>query len=61
MEASRDPVWGTGVSITDKDVLTREKWSGHGIMSDILMRLRSTLRIDESADGGEPMEAAGST
>ena len=43
VEASRDPVWGTGISITDKDVLTREKWSGHGIMSKILMQLRSTL------------------
>ena len=64
VEASRDPVWGTGISITDKDVLTREKWSGHGIMSKILMRLRNKLRSGEGAGGeagGEPMEAAGPT
>ena len=57
VESSRDPVWGTGVPIHDLDVLSRDKWKGNGIMSDILMNIRDNLRSEcPAASSTEPMD-----
>ena len=40
VEASRDPVWGTGIPLNNREVLTRSKWVGNGILSDILMNIK---------------------
>ena len=40
VEASRDPVWGTGIPLNNREVLTRSKWVGNGILSDILMNIQ---------------------
>ena len=46
VEASRDKVWGTGVPLNHTDVLHRNKWSGNGILSDILMYIRSKHEVN---------------
>ena len=40
VEVSLDKLWGTGVGIHDSDVLKREKWSGHGWLSQMLHDIR---------------------
>ena len=47
IEACHDQLWGTGISIRDKDCLNREKWSGAGILGEILMELRTDIPMDE--------------
>ena len=44
VEATRDPVWGTGVQLTNPNVLDHNKWHGNGILSDILMEIRAHHR-----------------
>ena len=39
-EASRDKLWGTGISLNDKDALSREKWNSPGWLSRILIGIR---------------------
>ena len=39
-EASRDKLWGTGISLNDKDALLREKWENPGWLSRILISIR---------------------
>ena len=45
VESCRDQLWGTGIPLRDKDCLNREKWSGQGILGEILTELQ-----DEPAD-----------
>ena len=39
-EASNDRLWGTGVPLRDKDVLTQSAWSSHGWLSNMLHDIR---------------------
>lgn len=43
VESSRDPVWGTGVDLRDKEVLNRSAWKGKGLMHEILTSVRKSL------------------
>lgn len=43
VEASRDPVWGTGIHLKDDNVLNCSMWKGNGIMSEILAQVRESL------------------
>ena len=43
-EASRDKLWGTGISLNDKDALSREKWENPGWLSRILTSIRDDLK-----------------
>ena len=43
VDSCRDQLWGTGIPLRDKDCLIRDKWSGQGILGEILMELRSDL------------------
>ena len=36
-ESSLDRVWGTGLSMNDKDALNVSKWNGEGWLSRMLM------------------------
>ena len=45
VEACHDSLWGTGVPLRDKDCLKHEKWSGQGILGEILCELRSKLTM----------------
>ena len=47
VEASRDPVWGTGIPLSNREVLTRSKWVGNGILSDILMNIKLKAGHDQ--------------
>ena len=49
VEASRDPVWGTGIPLNNREVLTRSKWVGNGILSDSLMDIK--LKAVEESHG----------
>ena len=40
VEASRDNVWGTGVSLRDTNCLNRKHWKNIGILGEILMDVR---------------------
>ena len=40
IEACKDEVWGTGVTLGDKNCLNSTKWSSKGILGKILMRIR---------------------
>ena len=39
-ESSLDRVWGTGLSLNDKDALNASKWNGEGWLSRMLMGIR---------------------
>ena len=59
VEASRDTVWGTGIPLNSKDVLDRTKWTSNGILSDILMRVRSLYREDAEQSMEQESPASG--
>lgn len=44
-ESSPDKIWGTGVHLHSVDCLNRKKWSGPGLMSEILNQVRSSISI----------------
>ena len=55
MECAPNTIWGTGVSLNDKDALKKSKWNGEGeigLMGTMLMKIREELRTGE--DGNEP-------
>ena len=43
VESCRDQLWGNGIPLRDKDSLNRERWSGQGILEEILMEIREEL------------------
>ena len=47
VESCHDSLWGTGVSLHDKDCLKRERWNGIGILGEMLMELRSKIPTTE--------------
>ena len=44
LEASKDPFWGVGLSIDDKNILNKEARQGENKLGNILMRVRELLR-----------------
>ena len=46
VEASYDPIWGTGVPLDDEAALTPRRWSSQGILGEMLKTIRSQLRTD---------------
>lgn len=42
-EASRDLTWGTGVPLTDRNVLTTDGWTGHNLLGKTLMEVRQDI------------------
>ena len=46
VESSYDQVWGTGIPLNDPSCLDRSKWTSPGILSKLLMDIRSKLRPD---------------
>ena len=38
-EASVDKLWGTGIPLRDKDVLTKAKWETPGWLSQMLLKI----------------------
>ena len=43
VESSYDKIWGTGIPLTDPLCLDQSKWQGPGILSKLLMDIRSKL------------------
>ena len=50
VESSYDQIWGTGIPLNDPSCLDQSKWHGPGILSKLLMDIRSKL----SPDTGSP-------
>ena len=46
VESSYDKIWGTGIPLTDPLCLDQSKWQGPGILSKLLMDIRSKLVAD---------------
>ena len=46
VESSYDKIWGTGIPLTDPSCLDQAKWHGPGILSKLLMDIRSKLSAD---------------
>ena len=56
VECAPDMIWGTGVSLNDKDTLNKSKWNKEGeigLMGTMLMKIRDEFR---SGDGGEAFD-----
>ena len=54
VESSYDQLWGTGIPLNDPSCLDKSKWSSPGILSKLLMDIRSKLMPDtESPTIGE--------
>ena len=54
VESSYDQIWGTGIPLNDPSCLDQSKWSSPGILSKLLMDIRSKLMPDtESPITGE--------
>ena len=47
IEACSDEVWGTGVTLGDKNCLNSTKWTTKGILGKILMRIRDSCTETE--------------
>ena len=47
IEACTDEVWGSGISLGDKNCLNATKWTSIGIMGKILMKIRDTCTESE--------------
>ena len=50
VESSYDQIWGTGIPLNDPSCLDQSKWHSPGILSKLLMDIRSKL----SPDTGSP-------
>ena len=50
VESSYDQIWGTGIPLNDPSCLDQSKWYSPGILSKLLMDIRSKL----SPDPGDP-------
>ena len=50
VEACYDKLWGTGISLHDRDCLKRDMWSNIGIQGEILMEIRSSLTTQYSTN-----------
>lgn len=47
-EASRDPVWGVGMTLEDEHILDTAKWTQSGnLLGNLLMQLRTELAADK--------------
>ena len=54
VESSYDQLWGTGIPLNDPSCLDKSKWSSPGILSKLLMDIRTKLMPDtESPTTGE--------
>ena len=42
--AVKDRIWGIGLSMTDEDRLSIDKWRGKNLLGEILMRVREDIR-----------------
>jgi ribA/ribD-fused uncharacterized protein len=42
-EASKNQLWGIGMTLNDKNIAVKENWSGQNLLGVILMRIRSEL------------------
>lgn len=42
--AVKDRIWGIGLSMTDEDRLSIDKWRGQNLLGRILMRVREDIR-----------------
>ena len=40
-----DKIWGNGLSITDPDRLSKEKWKGQNLLGYTLMKVRDKLKV----------------
>ena len=50
IEASKEILWGTGVPIRHKNVLSVESWTSPGLMSKVLHRVREQLKTPALRD-----------
>ena len=46
VESSYDQTWGTGIPLTDPSCLDQSKWCSPGLLSRLLMDIRSKLNPD---------------
>ena len=57
VECSYDKVWGTGVSLSNRNYLDKRLWANFGgILGDMLMDIRSTLRNESNTSATEEPE-----
>ena len=56
VECTPNTIWGTGVAISDKETLNKNKWNGEGeigLMGMMLMKICEELRIPEDMEEQE--------
>lgn len=58
-EASREPVWGTGLYLSDKETINRTKWNKQGNLDRSLWRFGKNYWHEDSGgySGGDPSGA----
>lgn len=55
-EASKNPIWGIGMDLNDKEVLNQEKWlAGGNLLGRCLMEIRAEFLADPNAHEQEAM------
>ena len=53
VECAPNTIWGTGVALSDKEALNKNKWNGEGeigLMGMMLMKIREELRTSEDSE-----------
>ena len=60
VECSYDKLWGTGVPLTDRACLNKEKWKAPGILGEMLMEIRLKLRNRCNTNTMTPMDTISS-
>ncbi|MCM1142903.1 MAG: NADAR family protein [Muribaculum sp.] len=41
-----DKIWGVGMSVNDIDIVDPNKWKGHNLLGETLMKVRETLKFN---------------
>ena len=60
IEASFDSDWGTGIPLSSKNCLCRNKWKSEGILGRILMRIKRETNYTNTSDDENINESEGS-
>ena len=48
VESSYDDVWGTGIPLSNRNCLVKERWKSFGILGRILMNIRESVNNEDT-------------
>ena len=57
VESSYDDVWGTGISLSNRNCLVKEQWKSFGILGRILMNIRESASKDDTINNDDTESA----